>query len=81
MFGLREIFHACSPLQIDYIDKQNINNKYPMNRNFSLDILKLFMAFMVVGLHAGFLGDFTSLGEYLSVNGIFRIAVPIFLVS
>ena len=38
------------------------------------------MAFMVVGLHAGFLGDFTSLGQYLTVNGLFRIAVPIFLI-
>lgn len=51
-----------------------------MNRNFSLDILKLLMAFMVVGLHAGFLEEFSGLGAYLSVNGIFRIAVPVFLV-
>ena len=34
---------------------------------------------MVVGLHAGFLGDITELGRYLTRNGIFRIAVPIFL--
>ncbi len=51
-----------------------------MSRNYSLDILKLSMAFMVVGLHAGFLGDFTLLGEYLAVNGLFRIAVPVFLI-
>tara|TARA_Y100000296_G_scaffold86611_1_gene126986 strand:- start:75 stop:1031 length:957 start_codon:yes stop_codon:yes gene_type:complete len=51
-----------------------------MNRNVSLDILKLLMAFMVVGLHAGFLGEFSTLGSYLSVNGMFRIAVPVFLV-
>lgn len=51
-----------------------------MDRNIALDILKLSMAFMVVGLHAGFLGDFTPLGQYLSVNGIFRIAVPVFLI-
>ena len=51
-----------------------------MSRNIALDILKLSMAFMVVGLHAGFLGDFTSLGQYLTVNGLFRIAVPIFLI-
>lgn len=38
------------------------------------------MAFMVVGIHANFLGDFTSLGQYLSVNGVFRVAVPIFLI-
>tara|TARA_R110001583_G_scaffold192787_1_gene359773 strand:+ start:821 stop:1771 length:951 start_codon:yes stop_codon:yes gene_type:complete len=49
-----------------------------MGRNIALDILKLSMAFMVVGLHAGFLGDITPLGSYLTVNGIFRIAVPIF---
>lgn len=34
---------------------------------------------MVVGLHAGFLSDITSTGSYLSVNGVFRIAVPVFL--
>lgn len=51
-----------------------------MDRNVSLDVLKLLMAFMVVGLHAGFLGEFTTLGQYLSVNGVFRIAVPIFLI-
>jgi surface polysaccharide O-acyltransferase-like enzyme len=38
------------------------------------------MAFMIVGLHAGFLREFTSLGEYLTVDGVFRIAVPIFLI-
>lgn len=35
---------------------------------------------MVVGLHAGFLADFTSLGQYLTVNGLFRIAVPVFFI-
>lgn len=38
------------------------------------------MAFMVIALHAGFLREFTLLGEYLSVNGFFRIAVPVFLI-
>lgn len=51
-----------------------------MNRNISLDILKLLMSFMVVGLHAGFLDDVDLLGEYLTVNGVFRLAVPTFLV-
>jgi len=50
-----------------------------LNRNLSLDILKIVLAFMVVGLHAGFLSSVTSTGNYLTVNGIFRIAVPIFL--
>ena len=51
-----------------------------LNRNIALDILKLLMAFMVVALHSGFLNDITLLGEYLTVNGVFRIAVPIFLI-
>lgn len=51
-----------------------------MNRNVSLDLLKLLMAFMVIGLHARFLGEFSSLGFYLSVNGLFRLAVPVFLI-
>lgn len=51
-----------------------------MERNVALDLLKLTMAAMVVGLHAGFLNDFSSLGYYITVNGIFRIAVPVFFV-
>jgi len=50
-----------------------------LNRNVTLDVLKIILAFMVVGLHAGFLSSVTSTGSYLAVNGIFRIAVPIFL--
>lgn len=37
------------------------------------------MALMVVGLHAGFLANFSAVGSYLLVNGLFRIAVPTFL--
>jgi hypothetical protein len=51
-----------------------------LSRNIALDILKLSMAFMIVGLHTGFLGEYTKLGNYLTVNGIFRVAVPIFLI-
>lgn len=54
-----------------------LNTQYA-KRNVSLDVLKLLMAFMVIGIHAGFLGEFSKLGEYLTVNGVFRIAVPIF---
>jgi len=50
-----------------------------MERNICLDVLKLSMAFMIVGLHAGFLGDISSLAKYLTSNGLFRIAVPMFL--
>ncbi|MBQ4829549.1 acyltransferase [Alteromonas sp. MMG017] len=38
------------------------------------------MAFMVVALHANFLLEYSSLGSYLFVNGLFRVAVPIFLI-
>jgi len=51
-----------------------------MTRNISLDVLKLSMAFMVVGLHTAFLGDVSDLLRYLSVSGLFRIAVPTFTV-
>ena len=50
-----------------------------MHRNIALDILRLIMAFMVIGIHARFLADVSPLGEYLTVNGLFRIAVPVFL--
>lgn len=50
-----------------------------MRRNIALDTLKMALAFMIVGLHAGFLGDVTSLGSDLLINGVFRIAVPLFL--
>lgn len=47
-------------------------------RNYSLDILKLVLAFMVVGLHSSFLVDISDFAGFLTVNGLFRIAVPIF---
>lgn len=50
-----------------------------MSRNVALDMLKLILAFMVVGLHSGFLLEISRMCEYLAVNGVFRIAVPIFL--
>lgn len=49
-------------------------------RNVSIDVLKLFLAFMVVGLHVGLLQDAGPLVGYLTGNGFFRIAVPIFLI-
>jgi len=49
------------------------------NRNFALDVFKIAAAFMVVGLHSGFLADVSSIGNYLTVNGLFRTAVPSFL--
>ncbi|TKA97386.1 hypothetical protein FAZ78_06435 [Cereibacter changlensis] len=51
-----------------------------MARNISLDLLKLVMAVMVVGLHGGFLSEVDQLASWLTVNGLFRIAVPVFLI-
>jgi len=51
-----------------------------MERNITLDLLKILMAFMVVGLHSGFLKDVSMLGYHLTVQGVFRLAVPAFFV-
>ncbi|WP_045040795.1 acyltransferase family protein [Photobacterium iliopiscarium] len=50
------------------------------NRNLTLDILKISLAFMVVAIHGGFLSKFSQLGDFLTTNGLFRIAVPIFFI-
>ena len=50
------------------------------NRSLSIDILKVILALMVVGIHSGFLEDISALGRYLTVSGLFRMAVPIFFV-
>ena len=51
-----------------------------MERNVALDYLKLFFSFMIVGLHGHFLSDYSLIVYYLTVNGIFRVAVPSFLI-
>ncbi|MBU2870038.1 acyltransferase [Colwellia sp. E2M01] len=51
-----------------------------MNRNISLDLLKLSMALMVVGIHTGFYSEFSPLLSYLFIEGLFRIAVPVFFI-
>jgi peptidoglycan/LPS O-acetylase OafA/YrhL len=51
-----------------------------VNRSLSIDILKIILAIMVVGIHSGFLEDISALGRYLTVAGLFRMAVPIFFV-
>nr|WP_052170498.1 acyltransferase [Massilia sp. JS1662] len=50
-----------------------------MARNGGLDILKIVLAFMVVAMHAGFFTDLDERLAYLALNGLFRIAVPVFL--
>ena len=49
-------------------------------RNSSIDMPKISMSFMIIGIYSGFLGDQSSLAEHLFVNGIFRTAVPIFFI-
>lgn len=49
-------------------------------RNISLDLLKIILAIFVVGLHCGFLKDIDFSLKVLTVNGVFRIAVPILFV-
>lgn len=51
-----------------------------MDRNIALDILKLLMAFMVVGIHAEIFKDINLALSYFTAYGLFRIAVPVFLV-
>lgn len=48
-------------------------------RTISLDILKVFLAILVVIIHMRFLNDTSLWEEQLVVNGICRIAVPLFL--
>lgn len=50
------------------------------SRNLLLDIFKIALAFMVVAQHGAFLNDISQEGYNLTVQGIFRIAVPIFFI-
>lgn len=49
-------------------------------RNLSIDYLKLVLAFLVVLLHLNFLSKNSPELSYVLVNGLFRLAVPLFLV-
>lgn len=51
-----------------------------MGRNLSIDILKIILALFVVFLHMNFLKETYPMMSFLLVNGVFRIAVPVFLV-
>lgn len=50
-----------------------------MQRNYSIDIFKLVLSFFVIGLHLHFFEDFNQKIGYFFNQGVFRIAVPIFL--
>ncbi|HGT2815321.1 TPA: acyltransferase family protein [Klebsiella pneumoniae] len=49
-------------------------------RNISLDLLKVLLAFFVMLIHLKFLSTYYPEISYFLVNGIFRVAVPTFLV-
>lgn len=51
-----------------------------MGRNLSLDVLKIILAIFVVFLHMNFLRETQPALSFILVNGLFRIAVPVFLV-
>ncbi|QQV01238.1 MULTISPECIES: acyltransferase family protein [Chryseobacterium] len=51
-----------------------------MGRNLSIDILKIILAFFVVFLHMNFLKESNPALSYVLVNGLFRVAVPVFLI-
>ena len=51
-----------------------------MDRNLSIDVLKVILSLFVVFLHMNFLKETQPLVSNLLVNGVFRMAVPIFLV-
>lgn len=49
-------------------------------RNLSIDYLKVFLALLVILLHLNFLGNQIPELGYVLVNGLFRLAVPLFLI-
>jgi hypothetical protein len=50
-----------------------------VKRESSLDVLKFVLCFFVVGIHAGFLVELGEIYNFFSSHGLFRIAVPMFL--
>jgi len=51
-----------------------------MTRNVALDILKLGLSLIVVMLHCQLFKNIDDILYQITVNGIFRVAVPVFLV-
>jgi surface polysaccharide O-acyltransferase-like enzyme len=50
-----------------------------MERNIAIDVLRIALAFMVIGKHTHFLYEIhPALGYFLS-DGLFRMAVPLFI--
>lgn len=51
-----------------------------MKRNIVLDIYKIILSLMVVGIHIRFFYDFNNQIGYILNQGIFRLAVPSFFI-
>lgn len=51
-----------------------------MEINISLDLLKIILAVFIIALHGKIFADINPEFSFFTVNGIFRIGVPIFLV-
>lgn len=51
-----------------------------MNRDISIDILKIVLAIFIILLHGKIFFDVSHELSFFTVNGIFRIGVPVFLI-
>ncbi|CDS95344.1 acyltransferase family protein [Vibrio coralliirubri] len=51
-----------------------------MKRNFAIESAKVVLALMVVGIHVDLFIDYDLYINFISVNGLFRIAVPLFFI-
>ena len=55
-------------------------DKSTMVRNSSIDYLKIILAVLVIGLHTRTLQETSPVVSFFLVNGLFRVAVPLFLI-
>lgn len=49
-------------------------------RNISLDLLKIILAVFIILLHCNFAQDYSDIINFLTVQGVFRISVPVFFI-
>lgn len=50
-----------------------------MERNIAIDVLRIALAFMVIGKHTNFLYEINPTAGYFMNDGLFRTAVPLFI--
>lgn len=51
-----------------------------LNRNDGLDALKICLAIMIIGIHTSFFSNVNQLYNHILIQGVFRIAVPMFFI-